>query len=320
MSANRSPRLPQRQEGRDLADALGDGSFSRNCRFWLSVALWFPGRSRASCPGRPRLGRRGAGGRGSTHDGLWSCVPFRRAFHPRGRSGRRARRSAIRTGDRSDDRGSFSKTLCMRCSLTPPWPAATRQQQARQPRRPCGKPFPRVKCLLWAPAHWPRLRFARGDLVTARRWADNVVAVVPGWYQMLARTVRAFVAIAEGEPEQAERDAHEALVVAARTQAYTRVADTFECLARLATGDSNHQHAVRLLGVAKAARQRIGDFRLPMYPGYDTMVAAAHGRRWGRVILMPRWLTVLLCRSRRRSHMRSAAVASANSLPVGGDR
>ena len=105
---------------------------------------------------------------------------------------------------------------------------------------------------------------ARGDLVTARRWADNVVAVVPGWYQIV-RADRAglCMAIAEGEPEQAERDAHEALVVAARTQAYTRVADTFECLARLATDDSNHQHAVRLLGVAKAARQRIGDFRPP---------------------------------------------------------
>ncbi|MGO9510735.1 MAG: helix-turn-helix transcriptional regulator [Mycobacterium sp.] len=117
---------------------------------------------------------------------------------------------------------------------------------------------------------------AVGDLVTARRWADDVVAVVPGWYQIPARTVRAFVAIAQGEPEQAERDAHEALVVAARTHAYARVADTFECLGRLASDDGSHQHAARLLGAADGIRQRMGHVRFPMYQaGYDAVVAAA---------------------------------------------
>jgi DNA-binding CsgD family transcriptional regulator len=116
---------------------------------------------------------------------------------------------------------------------------------------------------------------ADGDLAAARRWADDAVAVVPGWYQMVALTVRAYVAIAQGEPAQAERDAHDALMVAARTQAYLRVADALECLARLATDDNNHHYAARLMGAAEATRQRMGHVRFPMYQaGYDAAVAA----------------------------------------------
>lgn len=123
---------------------------------------------------------------------------------------------------------------------------------------------------------------AGGDLVAAQRWADDTVAVAPGWTQILARVARSFVAIAQGEPDQAERDAHEALAVTARIQAYMRVADTLECLARLAADDSNHQHAGRLLGAADGIRQRMGHARFPMYQaGYDavlTMVREALGQ------------------------------------------
>jgi hypothetical protein len=44
----------------------------------------------------------------------------------------------------------------------------------------------------------------------------ETVAVVPGCYQMWALTARAYIAIAQDQPEQAERDAHEALAIAAR--------------------------------------------------------------------------------------------------------
>jgi DNA-binding CsgD family transcriptional regulator len=115
---------------------------------------------------------------------------------------------------------------------------------------------------------------SRGDLVTARRSSDETVAVAPGWYQMVALTVRAFIAIAQGEPEQAERDAHDALTLAARTQGYMRLADTLECLARLAADDGNHPYAARLFGAADGIRQRMGHARFPMYQtGYDATVA-----------------------------------------------
>jgi DNA-binding CsgD family transcriptional regulator len=116
---------------------------------------------------------------------------------------------------------------------------------------------------------------ACGDPVTARKWADDRVARVPGGYQAAARIVRAFVAIAQGEPDQAERDAYEALAVAARTQAYLRLPDTLECLARLAVDGANYPYAARLFGAAEAIRKVGGEVRLPMYqPDYETAVAA----------------------------------------------
>ena len=116
---------------------------------------------------------------------------------------------------------------------------------------------------------------ACGDLAAARRWADDTVAVVPAWHEMVALTARAHIAMAQGEPEQAERDAHDALAVAARTRGYLRVADTLECLVPLAADDGNHPYAARLLGAADAMRQRTGEARSPMYQaGYDAAVTA----------------------------------------------
>jgi N-acetylmuramoyl-L-alanine amidase len=43
---------------------------------------------------------------------------------------------------------------------------------------------------------------------------------------MNALTVRAYIALAQDEPDQAERDAHDALTIAARTQGFLRVPDT----------------------------------------------------------------------------------------------
>jgi DNA-binding CsgD family transcriptional regulator len=106
---------------------------------------------------------------------------------------------------------------------------------------------------------------ACGDLAGARQWADDTVVLVPGWYRMLALTQRAFIAMAQGDPGQAERDAHDALAIATRTLGYLRVTDTLECLARLSTDDGNHSYATRLLGAADAIRQRTGEGRLPMY-------------------------------------------------------
>ncbi|MCV7381949.1 LuxR family transcriptional regulator [Mycobacterium alsense] len=115
---------------------------------------------------------------------------------------------------------------------------------------------------------------AEGDLVAARRWVDDTVAVEPGSHKSVALTVRSLVALAQGEPEQAERDAHDALAIAASTQAYFRAPDSLECVARLAADDGSHAYAARLLGAADAMRQRLEHPRYPMYqPGYETVLA-----------------------------------------------
>src|SRR5260370_42543799 len=94
----------------------------------------------------------------------------------------------------------------------------------------------------------PEALLACGELVAARRWADDTVAMVPGWHKMVALMARAHIALAQGELEQAERDAHDALVIAAHTRGFIHLPQIVECLARLADGDGNHQYAARLFG------------------------------------------------------------------------
>ena len=116
---------------------------------------------------------------------------------------------------------------------------------------------------------------ACGDLLAARRWADDAVATTTGWWLMYALTARARVAIAQGEPEQAERDAHDALARAADIQAYLEIPDNLECLAALAGDGGSHREAARLLGATHAIRQRMGAVRFKVWDnGYEASVAA----------------------------------------------
>ncbi|MGP0077406.1 helix-turn-helix transcriptional regulator [Mycobacterium sp.] len=113
------------------------------------------------------------------------------------------------------------------------------------------------------------------DLAAARRWADEAVSTTTGFYLLWALTTRARVAIAQGEPEQAERDAHDALARAADMQARTGVADTLECLAALAGDGGSAREAARLFGAAHTIRQRIGEVRFKIYDaGYEAAVAS----------------------------------------------
>jgi DNA-binding CsgD family transcriptional regulator len=116
---------------------------------------------------------------------------------------------------------------------------------------------------------------AGGDLIAARRWADDAVSTTTGWHLVVALTTRARVAIAQGEPEQAECDAHDALAIAASMQAYLGIADILECLGTLAGDVGSHREATRLFGAAHGIRQRIGAVRFKLWDaGYETSVSA----------------------------------------------
>jgi DNA-binding CsgD family transcriptional regulator len=116
---------------------------------------------------------------------------------------------------------------------------------------------------------------ACGDVNAARRWANDAVAAANGFHLMLALTTRAHVAIAQGEPEQADRDAHDALACAADVHAYLRISDTLECLATLAVGAANPREAARLFGAAHGIRQRMGAVRFKVWDaGYGASVTA----------------------------------------------
>ncbi len=71
------------------------------------------------------------------------------------------------------------------------------------------------------------------------------------------------------------REAHDALAIAASTQAYLGISDTLECLAALADEAGSHREAARLLGSAEAIRQRTGTVRFRVWDaGYDASAAS----------------------------------------------
>ena len=113
------------------------------------------------------------------------------------------------------------------------------------------------------------------DLVAARRRADDAVSTTTGAHLSDALTTRVRLAIAQGEPEQAERDAHEALARAADLGAQLFIPDILECLAVLAREAGGHREAARLFPAAEAVRQRIGSVRFKIYDaGYEASLAA----------------------------------------------
>jgi DNA-binding CsgD family transcriptional regulator len=113
------------------------------------------------------------------------------------------------------------------------------------------------------------------DLAAARRWADEAIATRTGLWLAWALSARARVAIAAGEPEQAERDAQDGLARAADVEALLLIPEILECLGTLASEADSHREAARLLGAATAIRQRMGAVRFKIYDAdYHASVTA----------------------------------------------
>jgi DNA-binding CsgD family transcriptional regulator len=90
----------------------------------------------------------------------------------------------------------------------------------------------------------------------------------------MALTTRARVALAEGDTEAAERDAHDALVVAVDIGAPLGVPDILDFLTCLATRAENYPEAARILGAADAIRQRTCEVRYAIHQaGHEASVA-----------------------------------------------
>jgi DNA-binding CsgD family transcriptional regulator len=92
---------------------------------------------------------------------------------------------------------------------------------------------------------------------------------------MMALTVRARVALAEGDGEAAERDVYDALACAADSGAQLGVPGIFDFLALLAVQAESCPEAARLFGAAEAVRQRTGEVRYLIYQAdYEASVVA----------------------------------------------
>lgn len=261
------------EEGRDVADAIGDGYSSRGCRWCVALAQQWEG----DLAGAIAENRALAAESEAAHDEIWrmsSLVSLGHMLAYAGdASGAQAAASAAVEG--AADFGAFNQGFAYAALAVANLAAdeleasadageAAWQRMNVQPELAVVNVIPLAEVAL-----------AHGDLTAARRRADDAISVAPGMHRLFALTKRARVAIAQNDFEQAERDAHEALTGARNHKGYFVIPDVIECLATLAVGAGAHQEAARLFGFAQALRGRTGYVRFKIYgAAHDASVAA----------------------------------------------
>jgi predicted ATPase/DNA-binding CsgD family transcriptional regulator len=109
------------------------------------------------------------------------------------------------------------------------------------------------------------IELAAGDVGAARHLADEAVSAAAGFLRTMALFTRARVALAEGDAEAAERDAHDALACADDGETQLGLPDVMDILAGLAAQAESYLEAARLVGAAEAIRQRTGEVRYNIY-------------------------------------------------------
>ena len=260
------------EEGRDLADAIGDGSNSRQCRFWLGLAQGASGDLAGAVTQLGEVEAEAA----AAHDEIWrvSSLGSRGtvlAYQGEAAATRAAAEATLEGGAELGDvlvgMGYHVLTLAAL--------AAGDGAGAQEAGEAAWKHISVAGEMgaMWR--YWGgEAALAGGDLAVARGWADDAVSATKGLYLSWALTGRARVLMAQGEPKQAEADAHEALARAAEIEAHICVPDILEVLADLAGEAGSHREAARLFGAAHSSRQRMGMVRFKIYDaGYQASVA-----------------------------------------------
>jgi predicted ATPase/class 3 adenylate cyclase/DNA-binding CsgD family transcriptional regulator len=260
------------EEGRDLAEAIGDRFTSRRCRWCLGVAQVFKGDLAAAVAQFAAVAAEAEAAHDVFHRAQSLAVQgFALAFQGETGAARAAADAAAEAAAELGGLAAGNAYSALVAAALAAGDAATAldaseaawQHMSALPARAAGR-------TVGAPA-----ALAGGDLLAARRWADDAVATTTGWWLVEALSTRARVAIAQGEPEQAERDAHDALAIAADIQAYAGIPDTLECLGTLAGDAGSHREAARLFAAAHGIRERMGAVRFKVWDaGYQVSVAA----------------------------------------------
>jgi predicted ATPase/class 3 adenylate cyclase/DNA-binding CsgD family transcriptional regulator len=261
------------QEGRDLADAIGDRYDSRQCRWCLAAAQLRHGDLSGAAAQFAELVAEAQ----AAHDGFHEAISLAGqgialAYQGDTAAARAAADTAIEAAAELGGIGAGIAYGALAVAALAAGDAATAQDATEAA-------WQHVSVLPAMAAMQRTLKaeaaLAGGDLAAARHWADDAVSTTTGVYLTGALTTRARVAIAQGEPEQSERDAHDALERAAELEANLNIPDTLECLGTLAAEAGSHREAARLFGAAHAIRQRMGAVRFKVYDAaYEASVGA----------------------------------------------
>jgi predicted ATPase/class 3 adenylate cyclase/DNA-binding CsgD family transcriptional regulator len=251
------------EEGRDLADAIGDGFHSRLCRVYLGVAQVLRGDLAGAVAQLAAVAVEAE----AAHDEIWRAdsLAFRGvtlAYQGDTAAARAAADAAVEAAAELGGMEAGVAYAALAYAALAAGDAATAQDATEAA-------WPHVSVLPAMAAGHRTLKaeaaLGGGDLVAARRCADDAVSTATGWWLIEALTARARVAIAAGEPDQAERDAHDALARAAELEAYLYIPDILECLGTLGGEAGSHREAARLFGAAHGIRQGIGAVRFKVW-------------------------------------------------------
>jgi DNA-binding CsgD family transcriptional regulator len=260
-------------EGRQLADVIGDHFESRQCRWRLAGAQMMQGDLVEAIAQLRHLVAEAE----ADHDEMLRVtilfiLPHVLAFHGDASGARAAADAAIEAAADVGDLyvgGSYIALIVVALAAGDVALAADAAEAAWSHMGRYGE------IATMNMPYMAQAALARGDLTTARRFADDAGAGTTGWWLAYALTARARVAIAQGVPGQAEDDAQDALACAAEFGTYLGISDTLECLAAVAGEAGSHREAARLCGAPEAIRQRIGAVRFKIYDaGCEASVAA----------------------------------------------
>ncbi len=256
------------REGYVLADAVGDRFISRMCRYWgLGIARFQRGElAEAVQVLRDLLAE--ADRSADVFHGLLVRIALAHAMLALGHIAN-ARNLAREAVEAASGLGSYVELWALAPLAQAALAAgdlaeaadatdAAWQRVMTQPELAIANVMPTVE-----------LALVRGDLTSARRFADDAIAPMMGWHRAKALTTRGHVAMAQGEVAQAECDAHDALSCAAEVQAYQVVPEALEILAEAASAVGGHREAARFGGAAEAIRERMGG--MVRFPIYETM-------------------------------------------------
>jgi predicted ATPase/class 3 adenylate cyclase/DNA-binding CsgD family transcriptional regulator len=262
------------QEGRDLADAVGARIHSRQCRWCLGLAHTMNGDVKSAIA----QFREVADEADAAHDLLFSWCSRVNLGHVLAYHGEtsQARATAEAAVDAAAQFGGncegYSYAALAIAALAAGDVAAAAEASASALTR-LG---PQRGLASYDINPLAQVALARGDLTAARSWSEIAVSTTTGWHLAAALTTRARLAVAQRDPELAERDARNGLACAAEVQAYLAVPDILECLAGVAADTGSERDAARLFGSAEAIRNRTGLVRFKIYDaGYESSVAMA---------------------------------------------
>jgi predicted ATPase/class 3 adenylate cyclase/DNA-binding CsgD family transcriptional regulator len=260
------------QEGRDLAEAIGDRFVSRQCRYYLGWAqLW-----QGDPAGAAAISGEVAVEAEAAHDEILKAQSLTGqacALSWHGETGA-ARAAADAAVEAAAEQGGLAAGIAY-TALTIAALAAGDLETAQDASQTAWPHISGLRVMVTLRVFGAQAALACGDLLAAHRWADDAVSTAGGWWHVLALTTRARVAIARGEPERAERDAHNALANAVGVQAHLGIPDVLECLGAVAGDAGSHRDAARLFGAAHGIRRRIGEVRFRVWDADCEAWAAA---------------------------------------------